>query len=105
MVARKVRENTTSKFKTADAFLMNGMGTALHESVVTARCHHTRKQLVQRDRVGRRMVRGNRLAVDIIADRRAESTLITELSEESIEQRSYRRFPVRSRHSHQFQVT
>ena len=84
MVASQIGEDTTCKLQSTNTLLGNGMTRALHEDILTTGFYHTMKQFIQFYGIWCCMTGGYRFALDIVAYRREQSTLITQFAEHII---------------------
>ena len=84
MVTRQVRKETACEVQSSDTLLGDGVTAALHKGILTAGIHHPSQEFVQLDGIGRRMVCGDGLILDIVADGGEEAALVSELAEHII---------------------
>ena len=76
MIAGEVGEDAGGVVQSGDALLIDCMRAHLHKDVRTPGLSHASDQRVQRDGVGRRVVGGQCLLVDAVADGGDESHVV-----------------------------
>ena len=76
MIAGEVGEDAAGIMQSRNALLIDGVRAHLHEDVCATGLRHAGDERVQRDGVGRRVVGGQRLLVDTVADGGDESHAI-----------------------------
>ena len=84
MVTSKIGKETTCKFQSANTLLGNSMTGALHKGILTACLYHLSQQSVEFDGIRSGMVGRNHLVLDIVADSRKQTALVTKLTEHII---------------------
>ena len=84
MVACQIGKQSAGKVQTADTLLCDGVAGAFHEGIFAACLHHLGQQLVQLNGVGGGMVGSDGFTVDVVADGRQQTTMMTELPEHII---------------------
>ena len=87
MVAGEVGEDSSCEGQPADAVLGDGVRRALHKGVLAAFVGHTAEQTVEGDGIGRSVVGGDGLVVDVVADGAEQACLVSEGTEHLVEQR------------------
>ena len=102
MVTCQIGKDSSFKAETANAFLMNGMRTAFHKSILTTLFHHLRQQLVQRDSIRRSMIGRNSSLANVIAHGRTQAAFISKRRKYFIKKCGNGSFTIGSRHSDQF---
>ena len=102
MIAGQIGEDTACELQAADAVLMDGMAAAFHKGIFATRFYHFGQKLIQRHSIRRGVVSRYGHIVNIIAYRRAKSTLVSKSSKGLIQQSSNRRLAISTCHADQF---
>ena len=84
MVTGEVGKEATGKFQSANTLLGDSMTGALHKGILTACLYHLSQQSVEFDGVRGGMIGRNHLVLNIVADSRKQTTLVTKLTEHII---------------------
>ena len=104
VITRQIGKDAPVEGQTTDTLLVDRMRTNLHKGILATGIHHPGHQVMEGDRVRRRMVGRNRLAIDIVADGREQPHFMPHLPEHLVQERRNRCLSVCSGHSHQYQV-
>ena len=104
VVAGQIGEDAARKGESAYSLLRYAVAAALHKGVLAALLHHARQQRVERHGVGRCLVGGHGLVIDIVAYRGAEAALEAHLAKHIVEQCGYRCLAVGTRDAYERQV-
>ncbi len=105
VIVREIRKEASRKVQSVGAALHDGVRRTLHKAVVTPRIDHLAQHLVQANRVGGRMGRGDLPVVNLIDHRRDQSCTVAQLAHQLIEERSGSGLAVRAGDAHQLQLT
>ncbi len=103
VVARDVGEDSAHKVQPSNAVLHNAVAAHLHECVFATSLYHASQQSVERDGVGRGVLSGHSLTVNVIAHGGQQSCLVPQVAKHLVEHSGDGGLSVRASHAHQAQ--